>query len=181
MAEYYLGQIMMTGFGFGQKGFAQCNGQLIGIAQNQALFSLLGTSYGGNGMQNFQLPDLRGRTPAGFGPSATVQNGYPLGMVAGQETVAIGIGETPPHSHAFNASTAAGVVTTPTKPMLYADASISGGGKESLYASAGAGPVVPLLPATIGMAGGNQSHPNMQPYEVINFNIALTGIFPSRN
>lgn len=180
MAEYYLGQIMMTGFGFAQRTFAMCNGQLLAIQQNQALFSLIGTTYGGNGTTNFQLPDLRGRTPNGQGPAQT-GGVYNMGQRAGQENVTLTVAQMPQHTHFFAATTRAGAVQNPTAaPGSYAQAMV-GTGTEDIYGAPSAGPMVPLLAASVSSVGGNQPHQNMQPFDVINFNIALQGVFPSRN
>ncbi len=180
MAEYYLGQIMMTGFNFAQKNFAMCNGQLLSIAQNQALFSLLGVTYGGNGTTNFQLPNLMGRTPVGQGRGPFGTNN--LGQNGGVENVTLLLTQLPQHTHMFAANTAAGTTLTPSAaPGTYATATISGGGTESIYAPPASGPMVPLLPAAVSSVGGSLPHANMQPFEVINFNIALSGVYPSRN
>jgi len=175
MTEVYLGQIMMTGFGFAQKGFAFCNGSLISIAQNQALFSLLGTAYGGNGTTNFALPNLQSRTPVGFGQS--VDPGwnpapYAWGETGGVENVTLLVSQLPAHNHVGNATTTAGAGRSP-------DGALYGATTNAIYAAPN-GRVVPLAPATVTYAGGNQSHPNIQPYQAINYNIAMSGIFPSR-
>jgi microcystin-dependent protein len=181
MSEFYVAQIMMTGFGYAQRGFAQCNGQLMAISQNAALFSLLGTQYGGNGIQNFGLPDLRSRTPAGQGASSDggwQPSPYPLGTVAGVENVTLLQNQMPMHIHSFNANTGAGSVVTPAAGM-FAQAAVQPSGTENIFCAGGN--LVPLAPATVGNAGGSLPHTNIQPYQCINFNIALTGIFPSRN
>jgi microcystin-dependent protein len=184
MSEFFLGQIMLTGFPYAQKYFAQCNGQTMSIAQNQALFALLGIQYGGNGVNTFMLPNLQGRTPVGAGQS--MGGGwnpppYPPGMVGGVESVTLDQSSMPMHNHAINATTAAGTATLPSTPSLYGAATLAAGGNESIYVPIAAGTPVPLLATTISTAGGNQPHPNMQPFRVINFNIALSGVFPSRN
>lgn len=184
MSAFFVGQIMLTGFPFAQKYFAQCNGQLLGISQNQALFSLLGTTYGGDGVNTFALPDLRGRTPVGAGQSVDPgwnPSPYPMGAIAGSENVTIDPTAMPLHTHGVNASGAAGTANLPTTPSIYATATPSGGGNESIYAPITSGTQVPLLPATVTTVGGNQPHNNMQPFRVINYNIAMSGVFPSRN
>lgn len=184
MSEFYIGQIMMTGFPFAQKYFAQCNGQTLPVAQNQALFSLLGTQYGGNGSTTFMLPDLQGRTPVGAGQSVDGNwnpSPYPVGMIAGVENVTLDQSSMPTHTHAVNATVAAGTANLPTTPSLYATAAIAAGGNEAIYVPITSGTRVPLMATTVTTAGGGQPHANMQPYRVINFNIALQGIFPSRN
>lgn len=172
MSEFFIGQIMMAGFNFAPRNWAQCNGQLLPIAQNTALFTLLGTQYGGNGTTNFALPDLRSRTPIGFGTNVQI------GEAGGQENVTLLSTNLPVHAHSVNASTTNGdrrnaggrvfatSTSTATPPNLYAPSS---------------GTLVPQNPQTVSPAGGNQPHPNLQPYSTINFCIALAGIFPSRN
>jgi microcystin-dependent protein len=176
MSEFFIGQIMMAGFGFAPKFWAQCNGQLLPINQNQALFSLLGTQYGGNGTTNFALPDLRSRTPIGYASSVDPSWQPPavqIGQASGVENVTLLSSNLPAHSHQLNATTSNGTTRNPNNAIYAASPS-------SLF-SASSGPAVPLNPATVAPAGGNQPHPNLQPYSVINFCIALSGIFPSRN
>lgn len=177
MAEVYLGQVMITGFGFPQRGFALCNGQLMPINQNAALFSLLGTMYGGNGQTTFALPNLQGATPIHAGPSADPgwqPTPYTQGGPVGVENVTLLQNQMPAHSHLANASITAGTVKNPTGALY------GGSGSEAIYA-ASAGPQVTLAPQTIVNTGGNGAHNNMQPFRVLNFNIALNGIFPSRS
>jgi microcystin-dependent protein len=176
MSEFFIGQVMLTGFGFPPKYFAQCNGQLLAIAQNQALFSLLGTQYGGNGTTNFALPNLQGRTPIGFASSADGSwqpTPVQIGEMGGTENVTLLNANLPPHVHGAFGTTAAGTTRNP-RNSLYAAPSVP------IYGP-GSGPQVPLNPQTLSAAGGTQPHPNLQPYTTINFCIALTGIFPSRN
>lgn len=168
MAEYFLGQIMPLAFGFAPSGFAQCNGQLLPVAQNQALFSLLGVYYGGNGQTNFMLPDLRGRTPVGAGGS------YLNGDADGFETVTLQTPTLPAHNHLGNATTTAATARNPVNNLYGAYAS------QAIYGPA-TGPQVPLNQTTLGDSGGGEPHSNMQPFSVINFCIALNGTFPSRN
>lgn len=167
MTEVFLGQVMPTGFAFAPRGFALCNGQVLSIAQNTALFSLLGTTYGGNGQTTFNLPDLRGRTPIGMGPS------NPIGQFGGTETVTLTTNQMPAHAHGFNGTTANGTSRNPTNGLLGTTA-------VNLYAHNDVGQV-PLAAQTVAAAGGGQPHENMQPYLAINYCIALAGIFPSRN
>lgn len=181
MSEYFLGQIMMTGFNFAPRYFAQCNGQLLPISQNQALFSLLGTQYGGNGQTNFALPDLRSRTPIGYASSVDSSWQPPavqIGELGGSENVTLLNSNLPAHLHAANASSTNGDNRIPVG-RVYAT-SINNSPAVALYASA-SGPTVTMAPETVVPAGGTQPHSNLQPYEVINFCIALSGIFPSRN
>jgi microcystin-dependent protein len=174
MTEVFLGQIMLTGFQFAPKGFALCNGQLMAISQNQALFSLLGTFYGGDGRVTFALPDLRGRAQMAFGSSvdpAWQPAPYQIGEVGGVENVTLLTPQLPAHNHQCSGTTANGTVRNPTN-TLYGTNSVA------TYAPAN-GPQVPVQ--GIGMTGGTQPHPNMQPFQVISHSIALSGIFPSRN
>jgi microcystin-dependent protein len=182
MSEFFIGQIMMAGFGFAPRFWAQANGQLLPINQNQALFSLLGTQYGGNGTTNFALPDLRSRTPIGY--ASSVDPGWQppsvqIGQASGVENVTLLSTNLPAHTHSVNASTTDGDSRPPSN-RVFATSNNTGGSAISIY-SASNGPLVPLNPASVTPAGGNQPHPNLQPYSVINFCIALSGIFPSRN
>lgn len=176
MAEVFLGQIMMTGFAFAQKGFAFCNGSLLSITQNQPLFSLLGTRYGGDGRTTFALPNLQSRTPVGAGPSADQAwqpSPYPLGVTGGTENVTLLVQQMPAHNHAGNATTTAGAGRNPNNALY-------GATTNAIYA-APAGRSVTLAGPTVASVGGNQPHPNIQPYETINYNIAMNGIYPSRS
>jgi microcystin-dependent protein len=166
MSEPFLGQIMMMGFNFAPRSFAKCDGQILPINQNQSLFSLLGTQYGGDGRTSFALPDLRGRTPISYAASNP-----PIGQKGGEENQTLSAGQIPAHTHTAHGSTAAGNAKNP-RGALYAttDAAIYG-----------SGPTVALNAQTIGQGGGGQAHANMQPYLAINFCIALQGLFPSRN
>ena len=165
MSEPFLSEIKIVSFNFAPKGWALCNGQLLPINQNQALFSLLGTTYGGDGRVNFALPDLRGRIPIHFG------NTHTLGERAGEENHTLNISELPAHSHTFSASNADPNQGTPAGNMW---ASNSG-------AYSNAAPDSTMNPASISNVGGSQPHTNIQPYLVLNFIIALQGIFPSQN
>lgn len=181
MSEFFIGQIMMTGFNFAPKYWAQCNGQLLPINQNQALFSLLGTQYGGNGTTTFALPDLRSRTPLGY--ASSVDPGWQppsvqIGQAAGVENVTLLSTNLPAHTHSANASTTAGNNRIPSNRVY--GTSTNTAAAIPLYAPS-TGAVVPMNPQTVAPSGGNQPHPNMQPYTTLNFCIALQGIFPSRN
>ncbi|UHQ25055.1 tail fiber protein [Lysobacter sp. 5GHs7-4] len=174
MTEVFLGQIMLTGFPFAPKGFALCNGQLLAIAQNQALFSLLGTMYGGNGTTNFALPNMQSRTPTGAGNSVDPgwnPTPYTQGETGGVENVTLLTSQMPGHNHLVNGTNVAGALRNPTSGLY--------GTNSTNIFGPGTGALVPLQ--GVGPAGGNQPHPNMQPYTVINFVIALAGIYPSRN
>jgi microcystin-dependent protein len=165
MSEPFLSEVKIVSFNFAPKGWALCNGQLLPINQNQALFSLLGTTYGGDGRVNFALPNLQGRIPIHFG------NGHTLGEVGGQENHTLTAQEMPAHTHTISASNAAPNQGTPAGNMW---ANNSGA-----YSSAS--PDSSMNPASISNAGGNQPHTNIQPYLVLNFIIALVGIFPSQS
>lgn len=177
MSSYFLGQIMLAGFDFAPNGFAACNGQLVPLQQNQALYSLLGVRFGGDGRTTFALPDMRSRTPAGSGPSVDANwqpPPYAVATTGGVESVTMLQSQMPAHTHALNATTSPGSVKSAAN-ALYA-----GSGAENFYAAPGH--PTPLMASTIGMAGGSQPHPNLQPYGVLGFNIAITGgIFPSRS
>jgi microcystin-dependent protein len=178
MSEFYIGQIMMTGFTFAPKYWAQCNGQLLPLQQNQALFALLGTRYGGNGIQNFGLPDLRGRAPVAYGPSvdpAWQPPAMPMGQIAGTESVTLLGNQLPPHGHQVSGVTSAGDNRNPSSRTF---AGTNGGVK--FYAAQGGAEVVQAQ-TSVATAGGNAAHPNMQPYTTLNFCIALSGIYPSRS
>lgn len=174
MAQPFLAEIRMFGGNFAPRGNAFCNGQILSIAQNTALFSLLGTAYGGNGQTTFALPDLRGRTPigAGQGPGLSPVS---LGETSGSESVTLIATEMPAHTHAPQGASTGGTTTDPSGAVW--SASIGGRSPPPLYT--GAANLVTMDPA--GFAGGSQPHPNMQPYLAISFIIALEGVFPPRN
>jgi microcystin-dependent protein len=167
MAEPFLAEIRIMSFAFAPKGWALCNGQLLPINQNQALFALLGTTYGGDGRVTFALPDLRSRTPIHVG------NGHALGERAGEQAHALSITELPTHTHVARAVSDQATTAVPNAAML---ATAKGG---AVYAAVGN--PIPMSPATIASVGGGQAHPNMQPFLTLTFCIALQGIFPSRN
>ena len=154
-------------FQFAPKGWALCNGQLLPINQNQALFSLLGTTYGGNGQTTFALPNLQGRTPIHAG------NGHTLGEQAGEQAHTLSLAELPTHIHFANASASAGNEVVPTGAVLGSPLNLS-------YGPVGNN-VTSLAPATLANVGGSQAHLNMQPFLTLSFCIALQGIFPSPN
>ena len=165
MSEPFLGQLSIVSFNYPPKGWAFCNGQFLPINQNQALFSLLGTTYGGNGQTTFALPDLRGRAAMHLG------GGFTQGQAGGEVAHTLTIAELPTHTHTAQAATADGDTPIPTANML--------GAFNNGYGSAGN--LTALLPASIGNVGGSQAHDNMSPFLVLNYIIALQGIFPSRN
>lgn len=171
MAEPYIGEIRMMASNFAPKGYANCDGQILPINQNQALFSILGTTYGGNGQTSFALPDMRGRAPihAGGGPGLTPRS---LGQKGGVETVTLVPANLPPHSHALHgAATPAGETVPQSHSLAHARADV--------YASGS--PSVALAADSVTAAGASQSHANMQPSLAIRFVIALVGVYPSQN
>jgi microcystin-dependent protein len=169
MATPFLGEIRMAGFGFAPRGWALCAGQTLPINQNQALFSLLGTTFGGDGKTNFLLPDLRGRVPVEVGTQGNSAVAY--GQKAGEELHTLVIGEMPTHLHNAVASSGPAAAASPsanfwpTGPQLYAASPLN----------------TPMAAGAITNTGGSQPHENRSPYTVINFIIALAGIFPTQN
>jgi microcystin-dependent protein len=166
MAEPYLGEIRAVSFAFAPKGWALCNGQTLPINQNQALFSLLGTTYGGNGTTTFNLPDLRGRTPVHVSGTVT------LGQPGGVEGVTLNNAQSP-HTHVVSAQSGGGNSNTPGGNLP--------GASTSPIQAYGSAPDTPMNGGIVGLAGGGQAHSNLQPLLVVNYIIALSGIFPSRN
>ena len=165
MAEPFLSEIRIMSFAFAPKGWALCNGQLLPINQNQALFSLLGTTFGGDGRVNFALPDLRGNTPIHVG------SGHTLGEKGGEPAHTLSIAELPTHTHVLQAVNQNAATNDPSGAS-FANAA-------AIYHTATS--LTSLLPATVGNVGGSQAHLNMQPFLVLSFCIALQGIFPSPN
>lgn len=165
MAEPFLSEIRIMSFVFAPKGWALCNGQLLPINQNQALFSLLGTTFGGDGRVNFALPDLRGRTPIHVGSSHT------LGERGGEQAHTLSIAELPTHTHVVNASNNNADVPVPAGAAFAA--------ANNMYTTPSS--LTSMDPATIANVGGSQAHLNMQPFLTLSFCIALQGIFPSQN
>jgi microcystin-dependent protein len=170
MAEPFLSEIRLMSFVFPPKGWAMCNGQTLPINQNQALFSLLGTTYGGDGRVNFALPDLRGRSPMHTGA------GYGMGQAGGEQAHTLTPAELPSHSHGLSASSD---VANTHLPGAALPAGKPRGGINR-YAPAG-GATAAMHPAALSTAGGNHAHQNLQPFLVLTFCIALQGIFPSPN
>ncbi|MES3151817.1 phage tail protein [Sphingomonas faeni] len=169
MSEPFVGEIKAFGFPFAPRNYALCNGQMMPVSQNQALFSLLGTQFGGNGQNVFALPNLQGRAPTG------ATGTLPQGAVLGQESVTLNVNEIPSHTHALN-GTSTVADRRPARGNTFANDTSP---VTQFYAPAG-NPVA-LAAQSLSPTGGNQAHANMQPFLVVNYCIALTGVFPSRN
>lgn len=177
----FIGEIMLFAGNFEVRNYAFCNGQLLSIAQNTALFSILGTTYGGNGTTTFALPDLRGRFPMQFGQGPGLSN-YNLGQVGGAESTTLTAAQMPAHTHAQNVSAAAGTLATPAGTFPAAHAAQLASTEENVNVKGYGATANAVAAATaLGTTGGNQPHSNMNPYLALNFQIALFGIFPSRN
>ena len=174
MSNPYLGEIRIVGFNFAPVGWALCNGQLMSIQQNTALFSLLGTTYGGNGVTTFALPNLQGRVPIHFGQSPGTSN-YVQGQMAGAEVITLATSQIPPHSHLVNCNTGGGTQASPSGGVPAVEST----GTSLDYSATGDGNI--MNSAMIGNTGGGQPVSIVQPYLCMNFIIALNGIFPSRN
>lgn len=166
MAEPFLSEIRIMSFGFAPKGWALCNGQLLPINQNQPLFSLLGTTFGGDGRVNFALPNLVSRVPIHAG------GGHTLGERGGEQAHTLSIAELPTHTHTMQASSTNGDTPVPTGALL------APGSSNQVYGPPAA--LTTLLPSTVVNVGGSQAHLNMQPFLTLTFCIALQGIFPSQ-
>lgn len=176
--DEYIGIIKLFAGNFPPNNWAFCQGQLLPIAQNQALFAILGTTYGGNGVTNFALPDLRGRTPICFGQGPGLQN-YVQGQQAGTETVTLIQPQIPAHTHMLNATTNTGAASSPEGALLAtANGTTGEGGVMTVNEYATGTPNAMMSPTAIGMAGGNQPHENCAPYLALNYIICVYGIFP---
>ena len=168
MSNQFLGEIKIVAFNYAPRTWAMCNGQFLPINQNQALFSLLGTMYGGNGQTTFALPDLRGQVPIHIG------GGFILGQKGGQQAHTLTQSEMPTHTHFVNVLPAAATLPNPNNTRVLANSAGA-----SAYAAAAN--LQPMDPRSLSSIGGSQAHENMQPYLTLTFCIALTGIFPTQN
>jgi microcystin-dependent protein len=180
MSEPFVGEIRMVGWNFAANGWALCNGQLMSISQYTALFSLLGTTYGGDGVRTFALPNLQGRVPIHQGQGVGLSS-YVIGQIAGSENVTLLQNQMPTHNHLIGISNQLGTVSDPTNAILAQGN--SGEARRPVAVSDYVTTAVTgsLAPATVSSTGGNQPHNNLQPYLCVNFIIALQGIFPSRS
>ena len=178
MSEPFLGMIIIVPYNFSPRGWAFCNGQILPIAQNTALFSLLGTTYGGNGQTTFALPDLRGRVPnsSGQGPGLS---SYDLGQVGGVESETLTINQMPSHNHLVNAVNGTGTAAKPAGNLLSNLSIDPPPSSANVYTNVAA--TGQMAPTMITNTGGSQPFSVLQPYLTLNFCIALEGIFPSRN
>ncbi|WNQ13160.1 tail fiber protein [Paenibacillus aurantius] len=165
MSQPFIGEIQAFAFTYAPRGWAQCNGQMLPINQNQALFSILGVTYGGDGVTTFALPDLRGRVPVHVG------NGVTLGQSAGEEAHVLTVNEMPAHIHGVVGSTKPASQVNPAGQLWAVPTA-------SMY---GATPTTTMAPSAMGSAGSSQAHANMQPYSVLNYCISISGIFPTRD
>ena len=181
MTTPFVGEIQIFGFPYAPKSWANCTGGLMAIRQNTALFSLIGTQYGGNGTTTFALPDFRGRGPVHQG------SGFTVGQAGGQEFHTVTMSEMPAHTHILSASalaiaaTAANTLPSAAKVLAPAIASLQGGGTQNVNIYGSGAPNTALAPTSTTTVGGSQPHENRQPFTVLNFIIALQGIFPSQN
>lgn len=169
MGTPFMGEIKIISWNFAPQGWALCNGQFLPINQNQALFSLFGTMYGGNGQTTFALPDLRGRVPVHVGSEFSVQ-----GQAGGENSHTLNINELPTHFHFLQSTNNTGTDANPTNTVVLAKSVANSYG-------AFAAPIVPMNAGSTTNVGGSQAHENRQPFLVLNFIVALQGIFPSRN
>jgi microcystin-dependent protein len=166
-SQPFIGEILIVPYNFAPQGFALCEGQLQSIAQNTALFALIGTTYGGDGVSTFALPDLRGRVPIHQGGA------YIIGELGGEESVTLSISQIPAHDHAISGQSAVGTTSIPTGSVWASQSHLSA------YSSAS--PDMSMNLASVSSTGGNQPHDNRSPYLTVNYIIAVNGIFPSRD
>jgi microcystin-dependent protein len=176
--EEYIGMIKIFAGNFAPRGWALCNGQLMSISQYSAVYAILGTMYGGDGISTFALPDLRGRAPIGFGQGPGLSN-YAQGQIGGVEGVTLATTQIPSHSHPLNVNNAkAGVAVPTTSNSIAAPVDVNGDPANGFSQAA---PNTQISPSSIGVTGGNQPHENRAPYVALNYIICLEGLFPQRN
>lgn len=178
MSEPFLGEVCIVGFNFAPRGYAKCDGQLLSINQNQSLYAILGTTFGGDGRTSFALPDLRGRTPIHDGSDGG--STFIAGQKGGQEVVQLSESEIPAHNHTVRATTDVGFESDPS------EGGVNGGGlpcqgQDNFWATPTTPTLVDMESGAVTANVGGQGHPNMQPFLALNFVIALQGLFPSRN
>jgi len=178
MAEPFIGEIRQVGFNFSAVGWLPCNGQLLPISENEALYTLLGTTYGGDGVQTFGLPNLQGRIPVHQG-QLTGGSNYLMGQMAGVEAVTINTNQLANHTHAIQASNALGTVNVPTTKSTWAQVTADGSTGNPSYAASPGNAI--LSPTTVSTAGASMPLSILQPYVVVNFMIATVGIYPTQS
>ncbi|OIN59192.1 phage tail protein [Arsenicibacter rosenii] len=178
--EPFIGMVCLFAFSIVPRGWARCNGQLLSIVQNQALFSLIGTTYGGDGVTTFALPDLRGRVPNGCGQGPGLSE-YVMGQAAGEEHVTLLTSNMPQHNHLLMASEGAATTNDPQNNYLARSTGVLDSGEGTVTVKTyGSQPMTAMNPMSIGMSGGTMPHDNMQPYLTMSYCIALQGIYPSQ-
>lgn len=177
MSSPYIAEIRIVGFNFAPKNWALCDGQTLAVSQNTALFSIIGVTYGGNGTTEFQLPNLQGCAPLQAG-AGTNLNSYNLGQTGGTQTVTLGISQMPLHTHPASCVAQGGTSLAPNE-NFWAEGGVTRG--QLLYSNGSEGGMVSMNAEALSLAGGSVGHNNMPPYQVLNFIIALTGVFPSRS
>jgi microcystin-dependent protein len=176
--EPFLGSLLLVPYNFAPNGWALCNGQLLPISQNTALFSLLGTYYGGDGVSTFALPDLRGRVPISAGQGPGLQS-YQLGESGGAETATLQVPQLPPHNHSVNTVSGAATSKSPANQLLATSTGASVAGAPEIYAAPQ--PTSTLAPNAVSQTGSGQPVDIRTPYLTFNWIIALVGVYPSRN
>jgi microcystin-dependent protein len=179
MSDPYVGEIRLFGGNFAPAGWAFCNGQPLPISENETLFQLIGTTYGGDGQETFNLPNLQSRVPLHQGTLAG--NTYTIGQVAGTEQVTLTSNQIPGHSHLMSTTGEAGTTSTPSTSTIMADEGPSGISSVFAYQPFDGANQVSLNPVSVGLAGSSQPHTNIQPYLALSFIISLFGIFPTQN
>lgn len=175
----FIGEIRLLPFNFAPRDWALCNGQLLAIQSNTALFSIIGTTYGGNGTSNFQLPNLQGRVVAGVGQGPGLRQ-WDWGEMYGDASVSLNIPSMPAHNHSITAMNNSGTAATPTTDAYLAK-DVRGGGGAVNYMQSGGAPNTTMAAQVIGVVGGSQPHENRQPFLALNYCIALVGVYPQRN